>query len=92
MINQRYGMRCSSYTGGKRTARAVVSAGRPDVLMGVAIDQHGGTVGDNFHHGQSCGLLAIRRLYCLGLASGLGITGQRRIGNGRLAVNPIKTG
>src|SRR5215211_2170911 len=26
--NQHYGMRCSSYMGGKRTARAVVSAGR----------------------------------------------------------------
>jgi hypothetical protein len=31
-INQHYGMRCSSYTGGKRTARAVVSAGRPGSL------------------------------------------------------------
>ena len=29
-INQHYGMRCSSYMGGKRTARAVVSAGPPD--------------------------------------------------------------
>jgi hypothetical protein len=28
--NQHYGMRCSSYTGGKRTAPTVVSAGRPD--------------------------------------------------------------
>jgi hypothetical protein len=31
-INQHYGMRCSSYTGGKRTARPIVSAGRPDSL------------------------------------------------------------
>jgi hypothetical protein len=30
--NQHYGMRCSSYTGGKRTARAVVSAGGPDSI------------------------------------------------------------
>jgi hypothetical protein len=31
-INQHYGMRCSSYMGGKRTARAVVSAGWPDSI------------------------------------------------------------
>jgi len=30
--NQHYGMRCSSYTGGMRTARAVVSAGQPHSL------------------------------------------------------------
>jgi hypothetical protein len=31
-INQHYGMRCSSYTGGKRTPRAVMSAGGPDSI------------------------------------------------------------